>query len=230
MPSTQSAIFRKVYETAFGISPIFLVGGLADFLKIPGGVLPLALVTEGIANIASLVKGNGLTWGKTAQWLPVPGTQYYSGNLATVTYFNQITAANAVIKNPNKVSMQLIMPQSTIDGVISKVAKSAALSYAIEKHIEEGGYFTILTPFKIYFDCVLTSMTDMAPFTDENKQVQYITRFDFTQVILQPDDVESALGSLMSKVSSKAPFVNEGYSTGVGAVENVQYAPGIGPV
>ena len=68
----------------------------------------------------------------------------------TLTLSLNQTAANAVVQQPLKISMQMICPAQNGGGYILKQAILSALKYILDAHILSGGSFTVITPAFTY--------------------------------------------------------------------------------
>lgn len=194
--------FGKAFQLAFEISPILLVDGIAA--DIPGGTLPIAAITEGLS------LANGLLHGEinspTAHFMPMAGTTLVQQDVSNLNFYNQLTAANAVVNKSNRVMMQMVRPVSTTDGgYATKSLTFTALKMALDKHNQSGGSYTVLTPAFIYTGCLLRSVIDNSGFSEQNKQVQHSWMFEFEQPLLKISQLQAALGPLMDKFDSGMP-------------------------
>ena len=185
---------QTAFSAAFEIAPIWLVGGLADYL---GGYAPVTLLTE-MMDIPGIENGEFF-----AHYKPLPGGTLAKWQVAEYPFANFATAANAVIQQPLDISMLMVCPAQTGGGLIIKQAILTALQFGIQKHISTGGTFTVLTPAFAYANCLLTSIRDITPPAD--KQVQYMYQWDFTQPLITSSQSHSILGTLMNKVSNGLP-------------------------
>jgi hypothetical protein len=192
--------FGKIYSLAFEVSPILLVGGIAT--NIPGGVLPIAVLTEGISIAGGLLHGNiGIE--PSARFIPQAGTTLIQQDVANLNFYNQIAAANAVVNKPNRVLMQMLRPASTVNGgYANKGITFSALKMTLDMHNQSGGSYIVLTPSFIYTSCLMKSMVDNSGFSGQNKQVQYSWLLEFEQPLLSISQLEAKLGSIMDRFDS----------------------------
>lgn len=196
-------VLGTAFQVAFEVSPILLVDGIAS--KIPGGILPIAVLTEGLSIAGGVLNGAGFV-GPTSRFIPMAGTTLIQQEIGRLNFYNMTTAANSVINQPNRILMQFIRPASTQDGgVIVKGLTFAAIKLALDKHNQTGGSYTILTPSYVYTGCLMRSMVDASGFSEQNKQVQYSWQFEFEQPLVKISQLESVLGGLMDKFSSGMP-------------------------
>ncbi|WP_336240439.1 hypothetical protein [Citrobacter werkmanii] len=196
------SFFGKAWRLAFEISPIFLVGGIAE--NIPGKMLPIALITEGLGLAGGLLHGK---INETTCFIPMAGTTLINQDISEYPAFNQDTAANATVQKPNRVMMQMIRPASTgiMNNYAGKPITFTALKMALDMHNKAGGTYTILTPSYIYMGCLLRTLVDSSGFSGENKQVQFSWSFEFEQPLVFVSQLQSVLGNMMSKFEKGVP-------------------------
>lgn len=225
------------YQLAFQLSPVFLSGGIAGAL--PGGGLPLILLTEALDFAGGVVRGatSALSGGLTksldsywAQWEPLPGATLISNQLGTFPFANQTVAANAIIRQPLVISMLMRSRATDTMPFPARLATVMGLKAALDRHNAQGGTYTVLTPSFIYTNCILVEMTDASG--DGGRQKQTAWRFDFVKPLLTLEDAQSVQGALMSKLSSGGELQGQpawsGTTPSIGA-ENTASAPGAIP-
>lgn len=194
--------FGQAFRLAFEISPIFLVDGIAA--SIPGGTMPIAVLTEGVSIVDGLLHGEIAD--QSTAFTPMAGTTLVQQDIGTLNFYNMVTAANSVVNRPNRVIMQMIRPASTKNGgYATKGITFAALKLALDKHNQSGGYYVVMTPSYIYTGCLMRAMIDVSGFSEQNKQVQHTWQLEFEQSLLSISQVDAALGGLMSKFDSGMP-------------------------
>ena len=176
--SALSTAFQLGYE----ISPIILVGGLAG--NIPGSMLPIVALTEGVNFVTGILTGNTETSLDDffAHFVPMPGSTLEENQIGMYPFANQAIAANAVIRNPLRISLRMVCPAKGTLGYAAKLATMSALKAAIDQHINQGGTFTIATPAQIYTNCILVMLKDVT--TGETKQPQIAYQWDFVQPLV----------------------------------------------
>jgi len=189
-----TSLAKSVFTAAYEIAPIWLVGGLADYV---GGYVPITLLTE-IIDYPGLVNKEFF-----AHFKPLPGGTLAKWQVAEYPFANFATAANAVVQQPLEISMLMVCPAQTGGGYLFKQAILTAVQFAIQKHITTGGTFTVITPAFTYANCLLTGIRDITPAGD--KQVQYMFQWDFVQPLITTSQSQSVLGTLMDKVSNGLP-------------------------
>lgn len=190
-----SDILKTAFKLAYEDSPIILQDGLAQFM--PGGVLPVIFLTE-MFDLPGVLAGELF-----AHFKPLPGGTLQEWAVAEYPFANLQMAANAVVKQPLKISMLMACPAQNNGGYVLKQAMLTALKIGIEAHVLAGGSFTVITPAFTYTNCLLTGIHDVSSPSD--KQVQYMFQWDFVQPLITQSGAEQVLGSLMSKFSNGLP-------------------------
>ena len=167
--------FGQAFKLAFEVSPILLVDGIAS--KIPGGVMPIAVLTEGLSLLHGEIRTRSM-----AAFTPMAGTTLVQQDICNLNFYNQVTAANATVRKPNRVVMQMIRPASTEDGgYTTKGMTFTTLKMALDMHNQYGGCYTVMTPSFIYTRCLMRSFIDTSGFSEQNKQVQHTWQIEFEQ-------------------------------------------------
>lgn len=189
------SVGQTVFEAAYQVSPIILQGGVAQY--IPGGLLPITAVTE-------ILDVPGWTGGQFfAQYRPLPGSTLEEWQVAEYPFASFQTAANAVVQQPLKISLQMICPAQNGGGYILKQAILSALKLILDQHQLSGGSYTVITPAYTYTNCLLTSLRDIS--SPSEKQVQYMYQWDFVQPLITASGAQSALGDLFSRFNNQVP-------------------------
>ena len=190
---------RTAYDVAFQVSPIILTGGIVSNTN--GSALPIiALVGQASAFAnGALTDGFGMD-DFYARFVPLPGTTAISNSIGTYPFANQNVAANAIIRQPLNVSLQMIAPVRNSGGYFTKLAIFTALQQSLQSHMAAGGTFSIATPSYIYTGCLLVSMTDITSGT--TKQQQIIWQMDFVQPLVSLQQAQAAYSGQMSKLSN----------------------------
>lgn len=207
---------RNAFDVAFSLSPIVLTGGIAQ--DIPGNALPIAVFTEGL----SIVNGelNGKINGST-KFIPMAGTTLVQQDIANYNFFNQITAANAVIKKPNRVVMQMISPANTTTNKYARKAITfGSLKVALDTHNQSGGSYTVLTPSHIYTGCLMRSFVDSSTLSSDNAQAQHTWMLEFEQPVLTTTELGQTVNNILAKFGAQIPASNVAWSGLRNAVGN----------
>lgn len=183
------------YITSFQTSPIILVGGAAGT-----GMLPLvSLLSSG--NFPLGVTGSSDSDSFFGNFRPLPGHSLMDNEVATYPVANQTTAANAVITQPLRLSMEMLVPAGGSITLRNKLSALTSLKTFLDKHTAMGGYYNVATPSYIYNGCLLTSLTDASD-EEMGKQVQVRWIWQFMQPLLTVKAAEAAQNQFMSKISA----------------------------
>lgn len=214
-----STALRTAFRLGYEISPVILTNGIAKL--IPGGMLPIVALTEATGLVAGLLQGNGLDAATNidqyfAHWMPLNGSTLIRNEIGSYPFANQIIAANAIIKQPNNISMLMVCPAQRTGGYATKLATVSALKKTLDYHHQSGGTYTVVTPSYIYTGCILTAMTDATG--GESNQVQTAWRFDFVQPLITLEDA-GLFSSFMQSLEGGLPIVgNPTWSGLLGAI------------
>jgi len=190
-----ASLGQTLFENAYQNTPIIFQGGIASSL--PGQILPIIAITE-LLDIAGLPSGQLF-----AQYRPLPGGTLTEWQVAEYPFASFQTAANAVVQQPLKISMQMICPAQNGGGYVLKIAILSALKAVIDQHMLTGGSFTVVTPAYTYTNCLLTSIRDIS--SSSEKQVQYMFQWDFVQPLITASGAQSALGTLYKRFQDQVP-------------------------
>lgn len=217
--------YENAFSLAFQKSPIILVDGIAK--KIPGGMLPIIALTEG------LTIENGLLRGRTSStefnadlfttnFKVASGSTLISQDVATYPFFNMATAGNAMIQKPNRVTLNMTRPATTKNGgYITKIVTFTGIKMILDKHHELGGTYHVLTPAFIYGGCVLRSFIDISGFSDQVKQVQYEWAMEFEQPLLYSSQLDIVLGELMTKFDEATSAAGNFWSSAKQSISSI---------
>jgi hypothetical protein len=198
------SIGQAAFRLAFQISPIILTGGSAA--SIPGGMLPIVALTEAANFVTGLLSGGDAfdLDNFFAHFQPVQGGTLIDNDVATYPFANQAVAANAIIANPLRLSVQMLCPARGELGYASKLATITALQAALAAHNNAGGTYIVATPAFFYTNCLLLNLRDISG--SESNQVQSRWQFEFFKPLLTLEDAQNAQNSLMSKISGGTPI------------------------
>lgn len=205
------------FKLACQLSPIILVDGIASIG--PFGMLPIVALTEGGGAIGSLLSGNfvtaaigavtsGLGGGPAglddffANFQPLAGSTLIDNQYGTYPLASQQVAANAVIVQPLRVSLAMLIPVRQPFGYANKTATMMAMQASLSAHVAQGGTFTVVTPTYIYTNCLLLSLRDISG--GATKQSQYEWAWDFMQPLLTINQIQQSQSSLMNQITNAA--------------------------
>ncbi len=214
MSGAVSAAFRSVYTLAFQVSPIIMSGG--SFASTPGGLMPIVGVLGGLAGFVQGVASSGIVSLSDFPWqfVPLPGATPVNNTAATYSFANQRVAANAIVKQPNVLSLRMIMPVKDTGGYITKLPLFTSLLSTLDNHINSGGTFVVALPSYISTDCILLRITDITP---GGKQQQIEWQWDFEKPVISLQSAQSAMNALMSKISGGQQISSSSWTGGQAA-------------
>lgn len=193
----------SAYDAAFQTSPIIMSGGI--FSSALGGMMTLSGLASSVINS---VTGSDIL--PTVRYVPLPGATVINNTVATYPFANRYVAGNAVIRNPKNVSLMMIAPVNSVGGYLLKMATFMALQSTFEAHTAAGGTFHVLTPSYPYFDCVMTSMTDVT--SGEGKQQQIMWQIDFVQPLVTQQQAQTAYNGMLSMISGGQQLTTSSWS------------------
>jgi hypothetical protein len=191
----------SLFQIAYQISPIILSGGIAQ--DIPGQLLPIVALTEGVSAVAGALVGAGLPSSLNqffAQFTVIPGGNLISQEIGHYPFANQAVAANAVITEPLTVSVRMDCPANSQGSYLTKLATLTALQATLSSHNAAGGLYTIATPGFIYQNLIMTRLTDISG--SASTQVQYQWQFDFEQPLVTLQAAQQVYSNLLAKIGS----------------------------
>lgn len=228
--SILSTAFRDIYNLSFQVSPIILKNGIAN--NVPGKMLPIiglnsqllgalqGLITN--ATVETLATGAASDANNfPVQYMPITGGTVINNSIGMYPFANRDVAANAVIRQPNAISLRMISPVNTKGGYLTKLAIFQSFVTALQAHNNSGGTYIIATPAFLYNDCVMTSMTNITGADSKQQQIEW--QLDFVQPLITLQDAEIAYGAAMNNLANGSQ-VTTNAQTGVGVISSVNGA------
>lgn len=185
------------YQVSYEISPIVLVGGVAGT-----GMLPLISVLSsqnfdlGILSSASQSNPDSFF----GHFRVLPGHTLMDNEVATYPVANQTVAANAIITDPLRVAVEMLVPANGQVTIENKLSLMTSLKSTLDKHTAQGGWYNVATPSYIYQGCVLVSLMDGTD-AEEGDQVQVRWVWSFMQPLLTAQAAQAAQNQAMNKIS-----------------------------
>jgi len=180
--------FRMQYEFA----PILLKNGIADGYP------------EKVMSILQLTQQNGYPLDDTGYFgyfSFVNGGTYMQNTVAQYPFANQYTAANAIVRQPNNISLLMTCPARSNMPLDRRQSIFQSLMASLDRHIAMGGMFVVYTPMAIMQNCLLLSARDSS--SGENAVLQNGIIFDFQQPqIMTDEDASKATNATMSKINN----------------------------
>lgn len=220
-------IERQAFQLGFQISPIILNNGIAG--NTTGAMLPIVALTEAAAFGAALASGNITDSLDTffSQWRPLPGGTMIDFQVAEYPFANQSVAANAIIAQPLRISMEMTAMVRTAGGYIAKFITLSALQSILQQHALLGGTYTVATPALFYPNSLLTRVVDQS--NAQSKQAQNTWVFEFVQPLVTQQQAQAAQSALMSRITNGTPINGQPTTTGAAiATGSPVSAPGSG--
>lgn len=188
------------FKLGFEICPIFLQGGVAQF--VPGGILPIVLLTEAVNLPLGLLTGseNVELDDFFAHYVPIPGATIIANMISEYPFANQAVAANALIASPLDISLRMICPAKGRLGYPAKLATMLLLQNTLSQHNRSGGTYTICTPSYFYTNTIMLEMRDITG--GETKQAQAEWQLSFRKPLLTVEAAQTSQNGLMRKLSN----------------------------
>ena len=207
-----------LYKLGMEGSPIILTAGVATLL--PGGMLPIIAVTEALNLVDGLLGGmDVLNLDQlVCHYYPNPGTELVKNEVATYPFANQQVAANSIIAQPKRVSYTMTCPVRDKGGYFFKLAILTALQKVLETHNASGGLYTLVTPAKIYTNCLMISLTNND--AANTKQSQWQWQLEFIQPLISESDASAAQSQLMAKLTGQTQVTSPTWSGPATAAAN----------
>lgn len=207
------------YQNSFEINPIILVGGVTGAGMVPLGTIlnarmyPTGLLSSSVAAPATDFFGS---------FKILPGHTLMDNQVATYPFANQTTAANAVITQPLKLSLEMVAPADSVMTTSIKRATFGALKTLLDNHTAQGGWYNVSTPTYVYQGCLLTSIIDSSAEMD-GSQVQTRWIWNFMQPLLTAEAAQAAQNQSMSKLSNQT--INPGDPPGANSIQTSYNQP-----
>lgn len=205
MSGTYSGVSREIFKLAYQISPIILTGESSVTQLMPGGMLPIIALTEGINFARGLLQGaediplNDFF----AHFTPLAGATIVDNQVGTYPFANQKIAANAIIAQPTTISLRMDCPARGPGSMLTRLATMSAIKAAVERHSTSGGTFIVATPSYIYTGCLLTGLRDTT--TGQSHQTQISWQWDFIRPLLTLEQAEGAFSTMMAQIQGQLP-------------------------
>lgn len=207
----------SAFQLSYQISPIVLVNGIAG-----PGMLPIISLTSPQAYSAGALSSSTPQdiEGYFAQFNIVPGGSLMDNEVATYPFANQTVAANAIITNPLRISLDMVTSAYGEVTLANKLSRISALKASLDKHTSLGGWYNVATPSYIYQGCLLTGLKDISE-GGEGEQPQLRWRWDFMQPLITAAAAQAAQNPSMGKIADQTantgdPPGSQTISTGVG--------------
>lgn len=209
---------RAAYELSNQVSPIILVGGVAGV-----GALPISSVlsSRNFSQQGILGSSDAAQVGDYfGQFNVLPGHTLMDNEVALYPLANQTTAANAIITNPLRVSLEMVAPAGGPITLSNKLSIMTALKSVLDSHTALGGWYNVATPSYVYQGCLLIGLRDASE-EIEGGQPQIRWVWEFMQPLLTEASAQAAQNQAMSKITNQTqnsgdPPGSQPISTGIG--------------
>lgn len=195
---------RSDFQLTYQTCPIVLVAGAAGT-----GVMPitsilnpfissesLQVTSSGTVNSPNAVAANAVTFGA---FRVLPGGSLMDNDNAKYPLATMAVAANAIITNPLRVSVEMVTPASADVPMSVRLSRFTTLKTTLDKHIAAGGYFNIATPAFIYTGCLLLNLVDASDVPD-GAQTQTRWVWNFEKPLITLEQAEAVVSSGMAKI------------------------------
>ncbi|WP_320533669.1 hypothetical protein [Robbsia andropogonis] len=209
--TTVATATRALYDLAFQVTPIILVGGIAA--NVPGNMMPIIGL---VGQLASLAQGAASDSDFYARFIPQPGSMVINNAIANYPFANTQVAANAIVQQPLPVSLLMVAPVKDAGGYLTKLSLFTSLRTSLASHNASGGTYHIITPSFLYTNCLMKGMTDVT--SGEGKQQQIMWQIDFEKPLITLEDADSATNSLMSSLTSGSQQTTSSWSSSLTSV------------
>lgn len=187
------------FQTSYQVSPIVLVNGMAGTGMLPiTSILSPSNYQNGIVSASSAGSLSDIF----GQFKTLPGHTLMDNEIAHYPLANQTIAANAVITNPLRISLEMLVPAYGSITMANKLSIITALKSALDQHTALGGSYNVSTPSYIYTGCLLTSLVDASD-DDEGKQPQVRWIWNFEQPLLTEAAAVAAQNQAMTKLTNQ---------------------------
>ena len=187
------------YQTSYQISPIILVGGAAGT-----GMLPIVSLLNSQNYDLGILSASGPETLESlfGQFRPLSGHTLMDNEIATYPFANQTVAANAVITNPLRVSLEMLAPANGNITVANKLSVITSLKSTLDQHTALGGWYNVATPSFIYTGCLLKDLVD-ATDEEDGAQVQVRWVWSFIQPLITLAAAQAAQNQAMNRISNQ---------------------------
>lgn len=212
------AFTHALYKLGFEISPVILCDGIAA--SISGGMLPIVALTQSASFVSGLVSGSldlTNTDSYFCHWRAAGGT-LINDQVASYPFANQQVAANAVMAQPNTLTMVMEAPMNDNAGAMTRLTTLSALQAVLQAHRNLGGTYTIATPAAIYSGCLLMTLRDVP--NQGRPTPQETWQWDFVQPLVSESGAESAVNSFLSKIDSGDKSTSSAWTNATAALGN----------
>lgn len=193
------------FQLSYQVSPIVLIGGIAGT-----GVMPISQLLNPGAGSTSLTTSTGGGAAQSSQsdaftfgsFRVLPGGSLMDNDIAKYPLATMAVAANAIITNPLRLSVEMVTPASADVSLSQRLSIFTSLKNVLDNHISAGGYFNVATPAFIYTGCLLLNLVDASDVPDgAQTQTRWVWNFEKPLITLQ--EAQAVVNNAMSKVTGQ---------------------------
>ena len=190
---------RQNFQHQYSVTPIYLVSGIAG-----QGELSLDTILNPLASGAGYkgASSQGIySYINFGVFSVLPGGMLIENEIAHYPLANQAVAANAVITNPLRISLDMVAPAYDEIPFSLKQTIFTALKSVLDQHTALGGYYTVYTPAYIYNNCLLESLVDGSDYEPGGQpQVRWI--WNFEQPLLTVQQGQAAQSQAAARITN----------------------------
>lgn len=200
------------FQLSYQVCPIVLIGGIAGTGVLPvtnllnpnsHGAISRAITILGIGNNAesqpAQPQNSAFAFGS---FRVLPGGSLMDSDIAKYPLATMAVAANAIITNPLRVSVEMVTPASADVNMSQRLSIFTSLKNVLDNHIAAGGYFNVATPAFIYTGCLLLNLVDTSDVPDgAQTQVRWVWNFEKPLITLR--EAQTVVNNAMSKVQGQ---------------------------
>lgn len=195
------------FQYLYQVSPIILVGGVAA--QVPGSQVSIYSYLQGGTGFPITGPAFSNDLDEAPQFLPLQGGELISQDIGRYPFFNQQTAANAVITRELHLSYRMIYPARGPDGFSQRQAIITALAATLRQHNLSGGLYTCITPAYVWTNCVMNAVRDITPESDSTQR-QIMWQFDFEAPLVASQAATASYNTFMQKLQSMTQVTPSG--------------------
>lgn len=197
---------------AYEITPIILTGGIASS---QGDGLPIVALTQPGYQSDPVTGGASPSLDDfNFNYTPLAGSRLLKFMAGTYPYANQAIAANALIQDPNSVSLLMFCP-ATLDWPFSaRKSDINSLVSSLKLHQSLGGQYSVVTPAYTWTGALLLELLDVSG--ADSHQYQYAWQWNFFAPLTSIEQAVAAQNGLASTLTNQTqPAGSTGWPAGL---------------
>lgn len=207
------------FKNQFEISPILLTGGIATG---QGDGLPIVALTNNGGVNGPISSGDSPSLDDFQfRYTPLPGSRLLKFQAGMYPFANQAIAANALIADPNNVSILMYCPATAKWPFSQRQSDISSLVSSLQQHQILGGQYSVITPAYIWPACILLELLDVSG--ADNHQYQYAWQWNFFQPLTSLQAAMQAQNGLAQTLTNQTqPAGTTGWPAGSGVQNPTQ--------